>query len=277
MQNHKSNLLQDRGKILLEGILNEEAIDFYSDVFDYHYNAVARWKETDPFKETLEFPLDASLLNPEGTLTDFLVRDLSELTGIIHKHNPGVDLGATSVALSSDASSIRGIIDLVLSKNTDELQVMADSAKVGFDEYVFLIINWLKPFFIYLKEKYSTEKQEDHGDRTCPFCGYFPDMALFSAEEDGRRYLRCGLCENIWPYKRISCAICGEENPRQLEYFTIEDEERYRIDACHSCGGYIKSVRLDKSEELDSCDLTVENLLTLALDTEMMNDGFGKP
>ncbi len=281
MKNHRTNLEQSREKILKQGILTEANIDFYADIFDYQFNTSALWEASIP---SMQIPDDITgpVLNPSSIGTDLLSNELmlSSLTGlaaIIHKHNPGMNFDHAIDIIKNTPGNISLIIESLLSTDTAKLEPLSVSAKLGLDEFLFLAVNWLKPLFTALREKNYTADPEIHKERKCPFCGYHPDMALYSGEKEGKRYLRCGLCENIWAYPRISCAVCGESNQKKLEIFTEEGNDRYRIDACHTCNGYIKSVRLNKLDETESCDLSVENLLTLSFDAEMIDKGFNRP
>ena len=279
MQDHKTKLLRDIDKIEKDGILNKEAIGFYSDIFDFQSRMHSRWNELTPFPETCRdanTPIDSSSLRLDGKARELLTLSFAEICEIIHRHNEGIDLSRAKETVTSDTTFFDTIIDHILKKNTDALYTMAEDARMGFEEYLFLTVNWLKPLFTALRGRYAGTKVEEYKDRTCPFCGYYPDMGLFAGEKEGRRFLRCGLCENVWMFRRISCAICGETDAKNLEYYIIENNERYRVDACQSCKGYIKSVRLEKFDTIESCDLTVENLLTMSLDAEMMNKGYGK-
>ncbi|HPS58384.1 MAG TPA: formate dehydrogenase accessory protein FdhE [Spirochaetota bacterium] len=281
MHNHKTTLELYRKNLLKQEILTEENINFYADIFDYQFNKTSEWTANLPAVEIqadgTEPVLKSSSIKCELIPPELLFSSLSELAAIIHKHNPGMDFSHAIDSIKKDPGTCNDIIESLTAKDTSKFESLAVSSKLGLDEYLFLAVNWFKPLFIALREKHHKADPDTHKDRTCPFCGYYPDMAIFAGEKEGKRYLRCGLCENQWPYRRISCAICGESNQKKLEYFSEEGHERYRIDACHTCNGYVKSVKLNKFEEPESCDLSIENLLTLSFDAEMLRKGFSKP
>ena len=279
MPDHKKQLLENAEKIVKDGILNREAIDFYADIFDFQSATGDRWKE--PASSLNMVNPDDLPLKPEGLRFDTSAKDIlagsfSELCSIIIRHNPGLDTSKATGVMTAGSTVLLSAIDHVMNKDTDSINAMASSAGMGFEEYLFLLVNWLKPLFTSLRERYAGADPVEYRDRTCPFCGYYPDMGILSAEKQGKRFLRCGLCENIWMYRRLSCAICGEGKAEKLEYFMPENNDRYRVDACNTCGGYLKSVCLGKFEELKTCDLTIENLLTMSLDSEMLGKGYGK-
>ncbi len=96
----------------------------------------------------------------------------------------------------------------------------------------------------------------------CPVCGFGPSIALIS-DEDGSRYLCCSLCDARWNYPRVQCPFCQNQDHNKLGYFTVEGEERYRVDLCHLCGGYIKTVICQSPREVSS---EVEDLASIHLD-----------
>jgi FdhE protein len=86
-------------------------------------------------------------------------------------------------------------------------------------------------------------------DNVCPFCGGRPQVSILQHApegEGGGRELQCGTCFTTWPYRRVRCARCGEDNERQLGYFRSDAFAHLRIDACETCRHYVKSVDLTR-------------------------------
>lgn len=77
----------------------------------------------------------------------------------------------------------------------------------------------------------------------CPVCGSAPKLADFSGE-GGKRTLHCGLCETAWPYPRLRCPFCENDNREDLSYLRAEGEEGLRVDLCNRCGHYLKTIDL---------------------------------
>jgi len=66
-------------------------------------------------------------------------------------------------------------------------------------------------------------------------------------EGDGaKRALICHLCRLEWPYRRVICSNCGEEDKEKLPVYIAEQIDYVRIDACDTCRTYLKSVDLTK-------------------------------
>jgi FdhE protein len=82
---------------------------------------------------------------------------------------------------------------------------------------------------------------------TCPFCNARPVAGVLRGEGDGgKRWLLCSLCSTEWPYRRVLCPGCGEENKDKLPIYTAAEFPAARVDACDSCHTYLKSIDLTK-------------------------------
>ncbi len=115
----------------------------------------------------------------------------------------------------------------------------------------------------------------------CPACGGPPQVSLI-AEESGEfmggspRTLMCGRCASRWPYPRITCALCGEEDPRRINAFVAGDDRVARVDTCETCHGYIKTFDLRAPGAKGVVPL-VDDVATLRLDLWAQERGFTRP
>src|SRR5271157_394910 len=105
----------------------------------------------------------------------------------------------------------------------------------------------------------------------CPICGKEPKIGEIR-EEEGRRFLFCTQCGFEWCFMRIKCPFCGNEEQQTLAYFSIEGEEKYRVDVCNECKRYIKTV--DFRETKEEANLDVEDIATLHLDMLANEEGY---
>jgi formate dehydrogenase accessory protein FdhE len=83
----------------------------------------------------------------------------------------------------------------------------------------------------------------------CPFCGGAPQLAILQSAgsaDGGGRQLLCGTCFTTWPFRRVLCVQCGEEDEHRLGYFHTAAFDHLRVDACDSCQGYLKTVDLTR-------------------------------
>ena len=87
------------------------------------------------------------------------------------------------------------------------------------------------------------------GRNNCPFCGGAPQLSILfaaSTADGGGRQLLCATCFTVWPFRRILCAHCGEEDEHKLSYFHSEARGHLRVDACDTCRRYLKTVDLTR-------------------------------
>ena len=114
-------------------------------------------------------------------------------------------------------------------------------------------------------------------DRHCPTCGGSPQVSYFApSPEDlvtARRYLLCSRCATAWPFARLTCASCGENEAKSLSIFgeigTTQAEisesiiksrgeakrvpnlpvahfPHMRVDGCKVCSKYLLSLDLER-------------------------------
>lgn len=135
-------------------------------------------------------------------------------------------------------------------------------------EYIFEIS--LKTALESFSAGYSAENFTGWQESFCPLCGSRAGMAELSGEE-GRRALSCSACAFSWPFKRMTCAYCGCDDPEKLSYFTA-GEGGTRVDTCKACSRYIKTRDSRKGDS--DVPLEVEDLLTIHLDLLASREGF---
>ncbi|MGA2883074.1 MAG: formate dehydrogenase accessory protein FdhE [Bryobacteraceae bacterium] len=103
----------------------------------------------------------------------------------------------------------------------------------------------LQPYAEYLASR--GDKNASGACPTCPFCNARPVAGVLRGEGDGgKRWLLCSLCFTEWPYRRVLCPGCGEENKDKLPIYTAAEFPAARVDACDTCHTYLKSIDLTK-------------------------------
>jgi FdhE protein len=96
-----------------------------------------------------------------------------------------------------------------------------------------------------------SDRNEVAADNRCPACGGAPQLSFLEpitaiAGDGGSRSLLCASCLTAWPFRRVRCPSCGEEDERKLAYFHAHDLEHVRVDACETCRRYLKTVDLTR-------------------------------
>jgi FdhE protein len=164
-------------------------------------------------------------------------------------------------------------------------KVLADSARQalagGFEERVrrywmtseddWLARAVLLPFARGLREDGIVV---DRPKGACGYCGGGPwvsSRVAMPGAEAAQRLLHCALCANSWQVGRIRCPACSESDPYKLPTFTVPEYPAARIEACETCGGYVKSIDLTA----DARGVPeVDDLASVSLDLWAQEEGF---
>ena len=114
-------------------------------------------------------------------------------------------------------------------------------------------------------------------ERRCPFCGGKPQLSVLqnkeAGAESGNRDLMCAKCLSVWPFRRLVCAHCGEENPSKLAYFQSSTHDHVRVEACDTCKHYLKGVDLTR---LGIAQPLVDEVAAAPLDLWATEHGYTK-
>jgi Protein involved in formate dehydrogenase formation len=114
------------------------------------------------------------------------------------------------------------------------------------------------------------------GKYACPFCGGPPQLSILRSAGDsdgGGRQLLCATCFTVWPFRRVLCAHCGEEDERHLGYFHGPAFDHLRVDACETCRHYLKTVDLTR---LGIAVPVVDEVAGAPLDLWALDHGYEK-
>lgn len=107
---------------------------------------------------------------------------------------------------------------------------------------------FLQPYAEHLAEHNKEGFAEKAVSSLCPFCSRKPAVGVLRPEGDGaKRSLICSMCATEWSFGRILCPACGEENVEKLAIYTADQFGHVRVEACDTCGCYIKTVDLTKN------------------------------
>jgi FdhE protein len=133
-----------------------------------------------------------------------------------------------------------------------------------------------KFFWRVLMQPYAERfrKPGDGTGSTCPSCGGKPVVGVLRGEGDGaKRCLICHLCALEWPYRRLICPNCGEQDKEKLPVYIAEQVPYIRVEACDTCRTYLKSVDLTK----DGFAIPeVDEIATVALNLWADERGYAK-
>ena len=199
-----------------------EVLTFYLRILEFQQSIYARYPK-EPF------------IPPRGTLRECIDmeqagNDLAALIALVRKHGPP-RLADHAAQLSHEAA--RTIAGAWVNPNS---HIEAHTA--FFSRVV------LEPQAEHLAET-GTWPAESLAGNLCPNCRALPQLAVLRPEGDGgKRMLLCSLCHSEWEFRRVLCPSCGEENHEKLPRYTAESVKAVRVEACDSCGKYLKSADL---------------------------------
>ncbi len=164
------------------------------------------------------------------------------------------------------------LLKAVLKTDNKTLIKLGEKTDLASNALEFLARTAMKPSLSAIRNSVSDIRFEEEGwdYGYCPLCGSQPDMAYL--DKIGKRYLHCELCGQEWPFPRLKCPFCQNEDHDTLGYFQSEQEEGFRVDFCRKCKRYIKTI--DKRIFEETAPLELEFLSTIHLDILATEHGF---
>ncbi len=135
----------------------------------------------------------------------------------------------------------------------------------------------LQPYLFFLSGREGRDARPEAADlRFCPFCGSAPIVSVHREDRQAdtvRRTLVCSLCSTEWEFPRVLCPRCREERADRLPRFTAAEIPWIQIEACDSCGRYLKTVDLAKNSNAEP---VVDELASTPLDVLARERGYEK-
>ena len=148
----------------------------------------------------------------------------------------------------------------------------SDSGLADREPEAFFARVLLQPYAEYLATRGQIDLQRS--EPACTFCNARPVASVLRGEGDGgKRWLVCSLCSTEWPFRRLLCANCGEVDKEKLPVFTNDLFDYVRVEACDTCGAYLKSI---------DCTLNghaipaIDELATVSLNIWAESQGYSK-
>lgn len=173
--------------------------------------------------------------------------------------------------LRQDESLAQKLFSSVLARDMEALQGISQGWGLPAPMLYFLAVTALKPSLSLIRKRYVGALELTTWEQGyCPLCGSEPYMAYL--DKKGKRHLHCELCGTQWPYPRVKCPFCQNQDQESLGYFHPEGDEGIRVYFCRKCSRYIKTIDRRVFERETSMDL--EYLATLHLDILAEKEGF---
>jgi formate dehydrogenase accessory protein FdhE len=140
----------------------------------------------------------------------------------------------------------------------------------------FFVRVLLEPLYALLNSIPVQRNPDEASDSMCPVCQGRPIVSILREDKSAdtvRRTLYCPLCSLEWGYARVLCPFCREESPEKLPRYTAQEISWMRVEACDSCGKYLKAVDLTLNWNADP---VVDELASTPLDVIANNNGYAK-
>lgn len=202
-------------------------------------------------------------LRIDGNRTQRLVRKLASAAGgALHGYRPSVRGAVTlvSAAVRQDSTEV-GALAAAAGVDGGALSAVAHLATLPLLQSCGRLLEGLLPR--YWPNGY------------CPVCAARP-ILVERRGLDRSRQLRCGRCAVEWESQWLCCVYCGERDHRRLGSLVPEGHgEVLKVEICHSCGGYLKSVAT--LQRIPALELLLRDLETLELDLVAVDRGYGRP
>ncbi len=178
------------------------------------------------------------------------------------------------MALEKNKLDVLALLPCVLSGKNDSLTIAAESLELDPSLVRTLAQNAVKPA---LRGWCRQLTPSAHGIQWfreyCFICGAPATLGELQGNEQAK-HLRCGNCGADWPFPRLRCAHCGNEDHRTLGYLYSEPHQKIGVEVCHGCHSYLKIIAAFDATPAEM--LPVEDLATLHLDYIAQERGYGR-
>ena len=210
---------------------------------------------------------------PIPVLTDALLRFCSELAA----GGGGAVADHIGTAIKNGSLDIGSLLSASLSRDQDAIRTGAAHRGLAPD-LVWLVAELaVGPFAYRLLQAFfggdSIAAALDQWNQGyCPACGSWPAMAEVVG---GHRTLRCSFCASAWELTTYACIYCGEDGGPFVTAAPDEERKDRRVEVCSGCGGYLKTVDVEKLSAFPL--LSIGDLETMDLDVAAMEHGYARP
>jgi len=133
-----------------------------------------------------------------------------------------------------------------------------------------------QPFVMWSHAQSGSVTASGAAQTSCPKCTFPPVVSVLREDKSAetvRRSLLCSICSHEWDFARVLCPSCNEERPEKLPRYTAQEIPWMRVEACDSCGKFLKSVDLTLNWEAEP---VVDELASTPLDVIAREHGYVK-
>jgi FdhE protein len=159
-----------------------------------------------------------------------------------------------------------------LCRDEERFRALAGDWSVDAEGFLAIAELFAVPFLQACVRRWSASAFEGWSQGFCPACAAWPAFAEVRGIER-TRHLRCARCGSGWEIHWLRCPYCATTDHNQLVTLVPEDGNRTRtIEACRSCGGYIKSFTLLQPSR--GATVILDDLESVDLDIAALQQGY---
>ncbi|MBA4371803.1 MAG: hypothetical protein C0402_02950 [Thermodesulfovibrio sp.] len=219
---------------------------------------------------------DLSLEIDEREVCSLMMRlasALEETTGLNKIH--AAEAGSIRVALEGERLDVGSLLPDIASGATEGIVSAAENLVLDPDLLRSLLSDAMEPYLRQLCRQAAPLIEGVPWDSgQCPVCGAAATLAELQGNNQAK-HLRCGTCGADWPFRRLQCLYCGNEDHNTLGLLYTEDQnERMKVEVCDRCHGYLKVITAFEATPVEM--LPVEDLATLHLDYIAQDRGYSR-
>ena len=214
--------------------------------------------------------------HPPNLDVDSFFEVMGEVGAVLKKHHPerSADVDRILSALPVEGGEREEAVLGILKRDGEWLERTAREHELA-EELIGLVLSLtLRPFLRHFSAQVLAHVNLELWYKGyCPVCGGHPNFSRLS-KAVGKRYLYCALCETEWVFARVGCPFCKQSDEAKVRYFTVDDNQRYRVYVCDKCRGYVKAIDESKAGLDEKIELFWEDVKTVHLDLLAMQEGY---
>ncbi len=168
---------------------------------------------------------------------------LKSVVSVVKEHREELveDLDKLLKASEGGSFSIRDLAIYSLKGDLNYSRGVAAGLDVDLDLVNAIALWTLQPLLIALRRIAENKIDVNNWLRGyCPICGSYTRTGFMEGE--GRKlYFKCEICGMEWPFLRLKCPFCGNDDEKKLGFYPLNDN-KFRLYICENCGEYWKVI-----------------------------------
>lgn len=222
-------------------------------------------KSTKPLLEQSKTEIDRDLF--KDSYQRFLL--------FLKQARPDVESKIDKIIEVADSLDYRMLIKAGLDLDAAYAAQISEQQGLPQELFIFSLDHALRPYLRVLAELYYEDLRDERFywqfPNLCPICGAKSTFSRLQFE-DGQRLMFCDHCFAEWKTQYLACVYCGHDQPGDINFIKVDEDQAYRIYVCEKCKGYLKTY--DERSAGMPTDLFIANIETVYLDMLAQDRGY---